>query len=318
MKKIALLLLGISLTVLASSFFSEKKENTIQIGVCQAVEHEALNSVVRGLKDFLGGCGGNYAFVEQTCQGNMALASQIVSRFVAAGVVLVATVGTTPSQCAFRFAKGGKTSLIFGSVTNPADISANLADCNTTGVSNFVELDPQIKMFKKIQPTLKNIGIIYNTGEANSAFILKKMRETCRRNDIALLEKGISKLSEISQVAAQLSRTADAIFISNDNLALSSISKVIDVCNKSKIPVYVSDTDQVEKGCLAALGPNQYDIGVQMGKMVARVAAGENINKIAIEYPQSCELFINLKAAKKLGMTIPSEILLQAKTVIGE
>lgn len=134
---------------------------------------------------------------------------------------------------------------------------------------------------------------------------------------IELIEHGIQKSSDILQAVSQLSKKADAVFISNDNTVLSGISYVIKVCKVNKIPVYVSDTDQVENGCFAAFGPNQYEIGIQIGKMIEKVLTGENINNIKVEFPLKTELFINLKTADELGINIDTKILEKADKVFG-
>ena len=287
----------------------------VKIKVCKVVEHEAINSVVAGLCDYLKGLerlqqsGEKYNISIETCQGNVAIASQIIAKFVDAKADVIVTVGTIPSQAAYKYAKTGKAKVVFSSVTNPEDISSDLQGKNITGVSNFIDLLPQLELFKKIQPNLKSLGIIYNTSEANSFFIVKKLRTICDQLSIKLVEQGISKVSELPQATEKLSISADAVFISNDNMALSGMNNIISICSKKNVPVYVSDTDQVEKGCTAALGPNQYDIGIQTGKIVERIVSGEDINRIAIQYPETTELFVNTKSVIK----IPDEVVSEAK-----
>ncbi|MDR1551496.1 MAG: ABC transporter substrate-binding protein [Holosporaceae bacterium] len=289
-----------------------KKYTSLKIRICKAVEHEALNAVVKGMRDYLSKQQGKeYDISIETCQGNMAMAAQIISKFASSGADIVVTVGTSPSQCAFPLARSGKIRLVFSSVTNPGDISPNLTNSNTVGVSNFVPLEPQLELFRKIQPKLKNLGIIYNTGEANSASIIKKLRPICKKIGIRLMEQGIMKVSDIPQAAEKLAKIVDAVFISNDNTTLSGIPNIVTICSKYRIPVYVSDTDQVEKGCVAALGPNQYDIGVQTGKIIQRIADGYDINEMRVEYPDVTELYLNEKGPVK----IPDDIKHKAKKI---
>ena len=106
------------------------------------------------------------------------------------------------------------------------------------------------------------------------------------------------------------------MFITNDNTALSGIPYIVKACNKSNVPVYVSDTDQVVKGCLASLGPNQYEIGRQTGRIVKKIMDGEDINDMPVEYPDKTELFINKTQAQKLGMEVPDDVLDTAKVVM--
>jgi putative ABC transport system substrate-binding protein len=294
----------------------EKPSEGNRISICKVIEHEAINSVVSGIQFHLKDKK-NLLYDIETAQGNPSLAAQIAAKFANSGSSVVVAVGTTPAQCIFDYAKKGKTKLIFSSVTDPATISKSLKNSNTSGVSNFVKLEPQVDLFKKIQPELKKLGIIFNTGEANSVAIVEELRKIVGNYGIELIEQGIQKSSDIPQAIGHLAEKVDAVFISNDNTVLGGMSYVVKVCNLNKIPVYVSDTDQVEKGCLAALGPNQYAIGIQTGKMIDRVLNGEDINGIAIEYPAKTELFINLKAAANLGIRIDGKILENADKVFG-
>lgn len=287
-----------------------------KVSICKGIEHDAINSVICGIKDSLKDQDIEYEI--ETCQGNSTLAYQIGAKFVKSKSDAIIAIGTVPAQCIFKYAKENKTKLVFSSVTNPKNISKFFQGSNTTGVSNFVDLKPQLELFKKIQPNLKNLGIIFNIGEANSVSIVEKLRIASTALGIKLIEQGIQKSSDIPQASSKLKNEVDAIFISNDNTALSGISYIIKLCEQDKIPVYVSDTDQVKKGCLAAFGPNQYKIGIQTGDIIKKIKDGKNINNIKIEYPKSTEIFINITAANKLGLSIPKDILKKADKIIEE
>ena len=114
-----------------------------------------------------------------------------------------------------------------------------------------------------------------------------------------------------------IDKNIDAIFISNDNTALSSISGITKVAALSKIPVFCSDTDTINSGVLASVGPNQYNIGIQTGKMVERIIMdNQNPKDIAVEFPHNVELKINLETAKKLDITIQNDLIEAASEVI--
>jgi putative ABC transport system substrate-binding protein len=312
LKKLAIvgaIVAGVIIAVMLVEHHKEPRKNVFDVSICKAIEHEALDAVVSGIRDYLGEVDVQYTI--DTCQGNPAIASQMISKFVGNGTSVVVAVGTTPAQVAFTYARKGRTKLVFSSVTNPGNISTNLSGTNTTGVSNFVPLEPQVKLMTEIQPGLRNLGIIYNTGEANSADIVMKLREVVRGFDVDLIEQGIQKASDIPQaVEALLAKGAEAVFISNDNMALANIPLIVRLCKR--VPVYVSDTDQVAKGCVAALGPNQYDIGIQTGKMIEKVLHGGDINAVGIEYPSTTELHINKTKAREIGLSIPQGVLDQA------
>jgi len=131
-----------------------------------------------------------------------------------------------------------------------------------------------------------------------------------------LIKQAVSKTADVPQAATKIAQQVDAIFISNDNTALSALESIIGAANKTKIPVYVSDTDAVELGALAALGPNQNQVGIQTGQMIARILNGEDVRSFPVEYPKKMDLYLNLGAARSLGITVPEEIVVQSQKII--
>ncbi|MDR1907873.1 MAG: ABC transporter substrate-binding protein [Holosporales bacterium] len=310
---------GILLAVILTTAFMKPKQtnNCFRISICKAIEHDALNSVANGIMDYLSKYK-DVVYDTYTCQANQATASQIASKVAGEDSPVFVAIGTLPALASFSMAKNGNLKLVFSSVTNPSDISNSFAGSNATGVSNFVQLRPQIELFREIQPNLKKLGIIYNSGESNSVAIVEKLRVVLKEMGIELVEQSIQRSSDIPQAVNSIVTRVDAVFISNDNTVLAGISFVIKVCTANKVPVYVSDTDQVEKGCLASLGPNQYDIGVQTGKIIEKVKNGADINSIAVEYPVKTELFVNIDAASAIGIIIPDSVLTRAEKVIAK
>jgi putative ABC transport system substrate-binding protein len=132
------------------------------------------------------------------------------------------------------------------------------------------------------------------------------------------VKQTVTRTGDVPQAAAKLVANVDAIFISNDNTALSGFQSIVKASLETDrpIPVYVSDTDEVEKGAVAALGPNQYEVGMQAGRMVVRSIQGEDLGKIPVEFPKKTELYLNLSAAEKAGIKITTEIIKSATKII--
>jgi putative ABC transport system substrate-binding protein len=163
---------------------------------------------------------------------------------------------------------------------------------------------------------MKKLGFLYNPGEANSISLIKELEQICPKYGLELVKQVASKTGDVAQSMAALVSKSDAIFISNDSTALSAIPTIVKVATTAKIPVFVSDTDAVELGPIAALGPNQYEVGKQTGRMVLKVLKGIDINKIPIEFPKKTELYLNLKSAKIFGIVIPTGLEQQATKII--
>jgi putative ABC transport system substrate-binding protein len=97
----------------------------------------------------------------------------------------------------------------------------------------------------------------------------------------------------------------DIIYVNNDNTALSGFRLVINAANQVNKPVIVSDIDALEYGALAAIGPNQYDIGRRTGKILADYLNGKDVSKYPIQYPDTSLKQINLNIARKFAINIP-------------
>lgn len=292
--------------------------------ISQVVDHPALNMTTQGIIEGLEAAGYkrgiNLEIRVESAQANAALASQIANKFVTQNPDVVVGVGTMTAQSFIKHAQADRVKLVFSSVTDP--VAANLITAldqpsgNITGVSNFVQLDPQLKLFTEIQPNLKTLGIIYNPGEINSVTIVQKLKAISPKYNLKIVTQAVAKTADVAQAAVKLAAVVDAIFISNDNTALGSLQSIVRAATQKQIPIYVSDTDAIELGAVAALGPNQREIGLQTGKMVAKILDGQAMHTLAVELPAKTDLVFNLEAAKLANLNIPNTKLAQAQNII--
>ena len=307
------------MTVFSASYAEMKK-----VYVNQIVEHPALDQTAKGIKDGLEKRGykqgENLDFRVESAQGNIALASQISTKFVNQGADVTVGIGTPSAQSLVKAANEGKTKMVFSSITDP--LSASLvtklsgSNSNVTGMSNKVDVTPQFELFKELLPNLKTIGFIYNPADANSIQQLQDVNVASEKLGLTIVPQAVNKTSDVPQAATRLAGKTDALFVYGDNTTLAALESVIMAANKEKKPVFVADTDAVELGALAALGPNQYDLGLDTAVMIADILDGKDINSIDVGFPNGLELFINQDAADKLGYTFSDEVKAKAAKVI--
>lgn len=307
-----------------SSLWAEPQQTKILIS--KSSDNPALNRAIEGIIDGLAENGlitnQNLTLRIESAQGNFALASQIATKFSTQEPDLFVGLGTISSMSLSKYATTGKIPLVFASVTDP--LSSKLVNDisspgkNTTGVSDAVDLEGQLDLFREIQPNLKRLGVIYNPGEQNSVTSLARLEPLCKSKGIQLIKQSAAKTSDIPQATTKLINQVDAIFIDNDNTALSALQSIIKIATERKIPVYVSDTDAVELGTLAALGPNQYDLGKQAARMMIDILNGKAAGSIKVEHPSKTELFLNAKAASKVGIELSPELKKRATTLFSE
>jgi putative ABC transport system substrate-binding protein len=301
---------------------SEQKNKTIEndntIYILQLVEHPALDATRQGIIDELKKAGilVNY----EIAQNNSSLAAQIAQKFISKSPKAVIGIPTLSAQALIAANRSANIPVIFSSVTDP--ISSHLVTGlkkhkeNVTGVSNYVEPTKQFETFKKILPNLKTIGIIFNPGEPNSITLNAAMQKAAKSHNLNIVFVPANNSVEVPQATRHLLTQVDAIFINNDNTALSAFKSIAQIANAKKIPVFVSDTDMIDQGALAALGPNQYEIGRQTAKLLLQILAGEQAENLPILFPEQTELVINGKIAKELNIVIPDSVINEASKVL--
>jgi putative ABC transport system substrate-binding protein len=286
-----------------------------QVCVLKIADHLALDETVQGIRDAL--ADRPVKILVDSAQGNSALALQIGQKFAAKGPALAVAVGTVAAQSLVKYAERERDPipLVYASVTDPKSAGL-LGRKNVTGVSNFVPLRPQLELFRRLLPGISSLGIPYNPGEANSVAIVEAIRPICKEMGIGLLLRTATRTAEMPQAAAELARRADALFISNDNTALAALGAIVSVADGQGIPVFVSDTDAVRLGALAALGPNQREVGRQAGRQVAAILDGTAADALPAEGVERMELFLNLSTARRLNITVEKKLLKSAKEVL--
>jgi putative tryptophan/tyrosine transport system substrate-binding protein len=292
------------------------------IAVTQIVEHPSLNAIRDGLKEELVQAGydpeKNLKWDWATAQGNPSTAAQIAKKFAGDNPDAIVAISTPSAQTSIAAAP--KLPVIFSGVTDPlgAKLVSNLQAPGglVTGVSDLAPLGRHLELIRQITPQVKRIGLLYNSGESNSATQVKILKEEAAKQGLTIVEATVTNSSEVATAAKSLLGKVDGIYVPTDNTIVSALEAVLQVGIAHKLPIYAGDTDSVDRGAIATLGFNYKDVGKQTGKMVVRILNGEKPGAIAVETPQQLNLVVNPKSAQQMGVTIPDAVLQKAQKVI--
>ena len=288
-----------------------------RISVSQFVEHPALDAVLKGFQDYMREQKIAVQYEVHNAQGNMATANQIGHQIMGEKPDMILAIATPTAQaCAQALKKAPhmqKTPLIFSAVTDP--LTAGLVKslqhpgANITGVSDMLPVDKHLAMVKAFLPHVQRLGYLYNAGEVNSKVLVPRFQEEGRKLGFEIVEATVSKSSEVFQAAQSLVGKVDAVFIPTDNTVVSALESAIKVCEENHLPLFNADVDSVKRGSLAAMGFDYYRHGYQTGALALRILQGADPAATPVETQQTLELHINLKAAKKMGVAVPTELL---------
>jgi putative ABC transport system substrate-binding protein len=158
----------------------------------------------------------------------------------------------------------------------------------------------------------KKWGTIYNPGDVNVTFHIEEMKEALEVLGVELIEAHVSSSAEVMQAAQSLVGRVDAIHITSDNTVVSAFEAVVKICNENDIPLFAGDRDSVPRGAVAAYGPDYFMIGYTAGKQAARILKGEDPGKVPAGLAADYSLWVNLKAAKEQGATLPMTLIRKA------
>jgi putative ABC transport system substrate-binding protein len=133
---------------------------------------------------------------------------------------------------------------------------------------------------------------------------------------MTIVESVATKSSEVQGATRALIGRVDVIYIPTDNTIVSALEAAIGVAEEAKVPLYAGDTDSVVRGALASISFNYFDVGRQTGEIVVRVLKGEKPGDIPVTVAKGTDLFVNKKAAAKMGVTLSDDLIKRAKKVI--
>jgi putative tryptophan/tyrosine transport system substrate-binding protein len=307
---------------LSLGFAGAAAAQDVTVAVTAIVEHPALDAVRQGVQDELAAQGyedgDNLDFQFESAQGNPATAAQIAQKFVGEAPDVIVPISTPSAQAVAAATKD--IPIVFTAVTDPlgAKLVTSLEQPggNITGMTDLSPIGAHLDLVKEITPDVAKLGVIYNPGEANSVTLLDLLRQEAPARDLEIVEAAAPRSSDVQAAAQSLVGRVEAIYVPTDNTVVTALEAIVGVGIDNQLPVYAGDTDSVPRGAMAALGFNYYDVGVQTGKIVARVLNGEAPGGIPVQSIETTELHVNPGAAEQMGVTLPEEVVARAKTVV--
>ena len=291
------------------------------VAVTSIVEHPALDAVRDGVKEALQKAGledgKTLRWQYQTAQGNAGTAGQIARKFVGDQPDVIVAISTPSAQALLATTKN--IPIVFSAVTDPVagqlTPSWDASGTNVTGVSNALDLTKQAEMIRRILPQAKRVGMVYNPGEANSATVIKQLRELLPKYGMTLVEAAAPRSVDVATSARSLLGKVDLFYTNNDNNVMSAYESIVKVANDAKVPLLSADTDSVKRGAVAAYGIDYHELGLQTGAMVLRILNGEKPGAIKPETGSTLRLFVNTGAAEKQGVALPPDLIQSAQQV---
>jgi len=316
---------AVAQSALAQTRTAPEPGRTYRIGYSQIVDHPALNATRQGFIDALKAAGfevgKNLVLDYQNAQGNPGAARNIIEKFIADKVDLLAPCTTPVVLAALRLAKDTKVPVAFGCVTNPIEtgVLTSLDKPTGTNVTGFYTIPPVKRNFDiilAVKPGIKKIGTIWNSGETNSKALDALAKAEAQKRGIEWITVTVTSSAEIKNAADSLVGKVDAILTPQDNTVASAYDAVVKVSRDAKIPWFSLDVLAVQRGAISAVAQHQYQNGVDWARKVAvPVLLGKDPGTIVAVEAEVFEVHVNTAAAQAVGLTVPEAIVKSASKV---
>ena len=294
----------------ASAGAEADADKVFTVGVCQFVQHEALDSATQGFMDALTEkFGDKVVFDVQNAAGDTAACSTIVNSFVSKNVDLILANATPALAAAYNATSDipilGTAVTEYG-VALGIDGFTGTVGGNVSGTSDLAPLTEQADMILELVPDVKTVGLLYCSAEPNSEYQVQVVEEALTAKGITCTRYSFADSNDIAAVTTKAVADNDALYIPTDNTAASCTETIGNIVLSAKTPVIAGEAG-ICRGCgVATLSISYYNLGKTTGEMAAKILTGEaDISTMPIEYDNNPVKQYNPTVCEELGITIP-------------
>ena len=327
MKKLTALILTLAMILTLTACGDSKKEEikeeptsettetaeaeTYNVGICQLVQHVALDDATQGFIDALNAeLPGQVNFNSQNASNEIPMCSTIVNQFIAEEVDLI-LANATPALQAASAATGeipvlGTSVTEYGVALGIENFSGTVGG-NVSGTSDLAPLDAQAAMIAEWFPEAETIGLLYCSAEANSQYQVDVVKAELEALGYTCEYYSFSDSNDLAAVVEGAVAGCDVIYVPTDNTVASNTEIIDNICRPAGKPVIGGDQGICEGCTVATLCIAYYDLGYTTGEMAAQILTGEaDISTMPIAYADASSNY-NVAICEDLGLTPPTD-----------
>ena len=313
MKKIVSILMVLAMVLSMAACSSEPAaDDAYTVGICQLVQHDALDAATLGFKEALQEkLGDKVTFVEHNASGDAATCITICNQLVAEGVDLMMGNATAALQAA---AAASATIPVVG--TSITDYATALeiegwtgkTGSNITGTADLAPLDEQAAMIKELFPEAKKVGILYCSAEPNSVYQSDVISGYLTDMGFEVEVFTFADSNDVANVTTAACAAADVLYIPTDNTAASCTETIANVAIPAGKAIVAGEAG-ICGGCgVATLSIDYYDIGFAAGEMAYEILVnGANPGDMEIQYAPEVQKLFNEANCTALGIEVPED-----------
>ena len=267
---------------------SADSDKTYTVGICQLVQHEALDAATEGFKTALTDkLGDKVTFDEQNAAGDAPTCSTICTTFVTNDYDLILGNATAALQAAVAATDTipvlGTSITDYGTALGVDDWTGTTGK-NISGTTDLAPLDGQADCIAELFPDAKNVGILYCSSEPNSIYQSTTIKGYLEEKGYTVTEYTFSDSNDVAAVTQSACDNSDLIYIPTDNTAASCTEAINNVADPAGVPIFAGE-EGIAKGCgVATLSISYYDLGYKTGEMAYDILVnGADISTMEVQ-----------------------------------
>jgi len=307
------------ITVLAILTGCQPTSKKITIGYVQITQDAVLDAakagVFRALADSGFVNGQNIKILDNNAQGDLSMINTILQSLQSQNVDLIIT-NSTP--CMTAAAQAVRTiPVVFTVAFGPEQLGFKSIPANLNGIYGIMNEVAFADLLMECIPGLKRIGIPYNNAEPNAEYSVKVLRKEFESRGITLVTASVTSVNDIMQAGQYLAgQKIDALVASADNTVYLGLPVLAKLASAQKIPLFVTDPLQAEKGAAMGLGVSYDQWGYQAGLKAVEILKGRASSGNRIQPITGYDVLINRKACAEQGLNIPETVTRRASRII--
>lgn len=245
--------------------------------------------------------------------GDPAAAGRIAGQVLRQHPLTVVTVGTEATEAMRQ--QVGDIPIVSSMVVHPDRLQAAGGPL-LFSASMEVASAEQLARLKELLPKAKRLGIIYNPSLQTESAMARR-QEAVEARGLELLLHTVAKAADMPGALTALLPTVDVLWLIPDETVLSpeTVQKVLLETLRYRVAVLAPSLLFVKQGALLAVSGDYRDIGRQAGELALSLVSGKRPKASMVEARKSM-LYLNLRTAKTLGITVPSSLIQQAEQVV--
>ena len=275
----------------------------------------------QGLRE-LGYVEGKNILIEQRyAEGQLNHMNELAAELVRLKVDVIVTIGPAATRPAKEATHA--IPIVMGVDDDPVGngFVASLArpGGNITGLASLApEIGgKQLELLKEIVPRLSRVAVLGTSTQPGNAQSLREAEVAAGALAVKLQYLDVLSPKDIEPVFRTASNgRAEAVLVLRASVFFSHRKQIVDLAAKRQLPAMYYTTEYVEEGGLMTYGVSITDLFRRAATYVDKILKGAKPAELPIEQPTKFELVINLKTAKRIGLTISPNVLARADRVI--